>query len=89
MDKSDNNNLIPANYEVDEQYDDELIPSDAWPVCPKCLKPCHPLQNYCPNCDSNEVLNPLASYMPFERIRFVYGFLESCGESYGMIKRLQ
>lgn len=56
-----------------EQGDDEFIPSDALPVCPNCLKPCNPLQNYCNSCDSNEVINPLASYMPFVRIRFNIG----------------
>ena len=52
---------------------DDFVPEDAWPVCPKCFKPCNPLQNYCENCDSNEPINPLASYMPFERIRFTAG----------------
>jgi len=60
-----------------EQVGDEFIPADARPVCFKCLKPCHPLQNYCDNCDSNDVINPLASYMPFVRIRFRCGF---CGD---------
>jgi len=60
-----------------EQFDDEFIPADARPVCFKCLKPCHPLQYYCDGCDSNEVINPLASYMPFVRIRFRCGF---CGD---------
>jgi len=55
------------------QVDDEFIPADARPVCFKCLKPCHPLQNYCDSCDSNEVINPLASYMPFVCIRFNIG----------------
>jgi len=57
------------------QVDDEFIPADARPLCPKCLKPCHPLQNYCDSCDSNDVINPLASYMPFVRIRFNIGML--------------
>jgi len=57
-----------------EQVNDDFIPADAWPLCPKCLKPCHPLQNYCYNCDSNDVINPLASYMPIERIRLQCGF---------------
>jgi hypothetical protein len=60
-----------------EQFDDDFIPADARPVCFKCLKPCHPLQYYCESCDSNEVINPLASYMPFVRIRFRCGF---CGD---------
>ena len=53
---------------------DEFIPAGARPVCSKCFKPCHPLQNYCDSCDSNQVINPLASYMPLERIPFVCGF---------------
>ena len=52
---------------------DDFIPDDARPICPKCLAPCHPLQNYCEKCDSNEAINPLASYMPFVRIRFNIG----------------
>lgn len=60
-----------------EPVDDEFIPADARPLCLKCLKPCHPLQYYCDNCDSNNVINPLASYMPIERIRFRCGF---CGD---------
>ena len=65
-----------------EQVDDEFIPADARPVCIKCLKPCHPLQNYCYNCDSNDVINPLASYMPYERIRFRCGF---CGDMWRVV----
>ncbi len=66
---------MPAGNIIEvERVDDEYIPADACPICPKCLKPCHPLQNYCDNCDSNEVINPLASYMPFVRIRFECGF---------------
>jgi len=65
-----------------EQVDDEFIPADARPVCMKCLKPCHPLQYYCYNCDSNEVINPLASYMPFVRIRFWCGF---CGDMWRVV----
>ena len=69
---------MPAGrFEEAEQVDDEFIPADALPICPKCLKPCHPLQYYCDGCDSNNVINPLASYMPFVRIRFWCGF---CGD---------
>ena len=60
-----------------EQFDDEFIPADAQPLCFKCLKPCHPLQYYCDGCDSNDVINPLASYMPLVRIPFRCGF---CGD---------
>ncbi len=44
------------------------------PVCSQCFSPCTPGQDYCSHCDSNEVINPLASYMPWERIRFSFGF---------------
>jgi hypothetical protein len=65
---------MPAGNIIEvEQVDDEFIPVEALPLCSKCLKPCNPLQNYCDNCDSNEVINPLASYMPFVRIRFNIG----------------
>jgi hypothetical protein len=56
-----------------EQVDNDFVPDDALPVCPNCLKPCNPLQNYCDSCGSNEVINPLTSYMPFVRIRFNIG----------------
>ncbi|MBA7657383.1 hypothetical protein ES703_65320 [subsurface metagenome] len=53
---------------------DEFDPSNATPLCMKCFKPCNPLQYYCDNCSSNDVINPVASYMPFVRIRFECGF---------------
>lgn len=52
---------------------DEFMPDDARPICPKCLKPCHPLQYYCDNCDSNAAINPLTPYIGFVNIRFNYG----------------
>ncbi len=70
-------NMPVGDIKGTEQVDDEFIPADARPVCFKCLKPCHPLQYYCDGCDSNNVINPLASYMPFVRIRFRCGF---CGD---------
>jgi len=77
MSEQGHNNLPAGDFEEAEQLADEFIPADARPLCPKCLKPCHPLQNYCDSCDSNDVINPLASYMPFVRIRFRCGF---CGD---------
>jgi len=73
------NNLLPEDFEEAEQFNDESIPDDAQPLCFNCLKPCHPLQYYCDNCDSNEVINPLASYMPFVRIRFEVGMVAKMG----------
>ncbi len=67
------NNLSARDFEEADQLDDEFIPDDARPVCVKCLEPCHPLQHYCANCDSNAVINPLTPYMPFLNIRFNYG----------------
>jgi hypothetical protein len=49
------------------------VDEDAVPLCPNCLEPCDPFANYCPNCGSNEVINPLASYMPFVDLRFRIG----------------
>jgi len=56
-----------------EDLPDDFIPEGAWPICSRCITPCDPRENYCPNCDSNEPMNPLASYMPFVRIRFNAG----------------
>jgi len=54
--------------------DDDFIPSDAKPVCPKCFRPYDPQAYYCPYCDANDTINPLTTYMPYIRIRFIYGF---------------
>jgi hypothetical protein len=51
------------------------VDEDAVPLCPNCLEPCDPLDNYCQNCDSNEAINPLASYMPFTDLRFRVGMI--------------
>ena len=67
------NNISAGDFEEADQLDDEFIPDDAQPVCVQCLEPCHPLQHYCANCDSNAVINPLTPYMPFLNIRFNYG----------------
>jgi len=73
MTEQGHNNLPSGDYEEAEQVDDEFIPADARPLCPKCLKPCHPLQHYCNSCDSNDAINPLTPYMPFLNIRFNMG----------------
>ena len=70
--ENDNNLSEGCNEEV-EKLDDEFVGEDARPVCPKCLKPCNPLQHYCDSCDCNDVINPLTPYMPFLNIRFNYG----------------
>lgn len=75
MTEQGQNNLPAEDYQEDKKLDDEFVPDDARPLCPNCLKPCNPLQNYCDNCDSNETINPLASYMPFVRLRFNVGML--------------
>ena len=74
MNEQHHNNLSAGDYGGARKLDDDFVPEDAWPLCHNCLKPCNPLQNYCDNCGSNEVINPLASYMPFVRLRFAYGF---------------
>jgi hypothetical protein len=72
MTEKDYDNSLHENEQANEITDDEFIPPDARPVCPNCFQPCSPLQNYCDNCNSNQVINPLASYMPFVNIRFNY-----------------
>lgn len=74
MSEDEYNNFGMEGFEEAGQFDNELIAADARSICPGCLKPCSRLQNYCANCDSNEVINPLASYMPFVRLRFECGF---------------
>lgn len=57
----------------DEPVEDEDLNQPPLPLCPNCLTPCSPRDYYCPHCGSNEALNPLASYMPFVRIRYEAG----------------
>jgi len=73
MTGENNNNPAEQRHQRDERIDDDFIPDDASPLCLKCLKPCHPLQYYCPNCDSNDAINPLTPYIGFVNIRFNYG----------------
>ena len=73
MIEENQNNPPAGNFEEAEQLDDDFIPNDAQPLCPRCLRPSHLLQHYCGNCDSNAVINPLTPYMPFLNIRFNYG----------------
>ena len=54
---------------------DGIISRDAQPICSQCLQPGGTLQYYCANCGSNDPLNPLASYMPFVRLRFELGLI--------------
>lgn len=65
---------LDSNEDFFGESGDEFVPSNAIPLCMKCFKPCSHFQYYCDNCDSNDVINPMASYMPFVRIRFMYGF---------------
>ncbi len=53
----------------------ESVESQAVPICPNCLEPCNPMQDYCENCGSNNPVNPLISYMPFANIRFNVGLV--------------
>ena len=69
--RNSDNSGAPEPNEV-EDFDDDFVPDDAWPLCPKCLTPCRPLEYYCPYCDSNDAINPLTPYIPFLNIRFNY-----------------
>jgi len=53
----------------------QQLADDAVPLCPNCLSECDPLDNYCPYCDSNDPINPLASYMPFVDLHFRIGMI--------------
>ena len=67
---NDQNEQNDKNFSADSNG---TISSDAQPICSQCLQPGGTLQYYCANCGSNDPLNPLASYMPFVRIRFTAG----------------
>ena len=72
MNERNKNNLQAGELNEVEDFDDDFVPDDAWPVCPKCLTPCRPLEYYCPHCDSNDAINPLTPYIAFLNIRFNY-----------------
>ena len=73
-DMSERSNDNPPELELSEgeDFDDDFVPDGAWPLCPKCLTPCRPLEYYCPHCGSNDAINPLTPYIPFLNIRFNY-----------------
>jgi hypothetical protein len=64
---------IPQNNP--EMKQETALVEDVVPVCPNCLQPCNRLEYYCPNCGSNDPINPLASYMPFVDLRFNTGMI--------------
>jgi hypothetical protein len=70
--KEDCEDLFPTEPEPTGQFDNDYVPDDALPLCPKCLKPCQPLAYYCDKCGSNDAINPLTPYIPFLNIRFNY-----------------
>ena len=72
MTGENDNNPAAQRHQGNELIDNDFIPAGASPLCLKCLKPCHPLQYYCPYCDSNDVINPLTPYIAFVNIRFNY-----------------
>ena len=72
MNWKNNDDLKADKFKEAEQVDDDFIPDNAQPLCPRCLTPCHPLQYYCSNCDSNDAINPLTPYIGFINIRFNY-----------------
>jgi len=72
MAEQNHNNPSAGDYKEAGKLDNDFIPDNARPLCPRCLKPCNPLQYYCDNCDSNDAVNPLTPYMGFVNIRFNY-----------------
>lgn len=94
MTEQTHNNAIPDGCDQTGNLDDDFIPDDAQPLCPGCLTPCHPLQYYCGNCDSNDAINPLTPYIGFVNIRFNYGIFITmwrkiwCEKSTSIIGRL-
>ena len=72
MAKANYDKSSPADLESAEQFDDDLAPDNALPLCAKCFKPCDPLQYYCDKCGSNNAINPLTPYIGFVNIRFNY-----------------
>jgi len=72
MDERSDDNRLEWELNAVDGPDDDFVPDDAWPVCPRCLTPCPPLQYYCPHCDSNAAINPLTPYIAFLNIRFNY-----------------
>lgn len=78
---------------MDVTEQESALADDAVPLCPNCLEPCNPLDNYCTHCGSNEAINPLASYMPFVDLRFRLGMLgklwrETWRSDVVMVKRI-
>jgi hypothetical protein len=73
MNKDNPSEVSETQGEPTEGLQGDFDLGDSWPVCPKCFTPCHPLQNYCEHCDSNQAINPVATYVPFVNIRFNYG----------------
>ena len=61
------------NVQNPDELESQQLAEDAVPLCPNCFSECNPLDFYCFNCGSNEAINPLASYMPFVKIRFETG----------------
>ncbi len=74
MEKLSGENVGCGNGAVGEP-DEQAEMGQAKPLCPNCLRPVDPRAYYCPYCGSNEAINPLASYMPFVRIRFMVGMV--------------
>ncbi len=72
MNAGNSDNPLAGEFDEIEGLDDDFVPDDALPLCPRCLHPCRPLQYYCPYCGSNDAINPLTPYIAFLNIRFNY-----------------
>ena len=72
MNERNDDNSRAEEFNEGEGLGDDFVPDDALPLCPRCLRPCRPMQYYCPYCGSNDAINPLTPYIAFLNICFNY-----------------
>jgi hypothetical protein len=70
----ENDEARGIDWQADEPATD-VSSVEVTPLCMNCLQPTDPHTYYCPNCQSNDAVNPLVTYLPFEGLRFTYGGL--------------
>jgi hypothetical protein len=60
-------------FEPQEEIVLSELSRDATPLCQNCLQPVNPHDYFCPHCNSNDAVNPMATYLPLLDLRFMYG----------------